>query len=76
MTFTVEDGTSTAIVGAEVRFNNMTALTGVGGVATFTGAQVADNQSFTVIAGGYSTYFGSVNVVDGNVTVTVAMAEI
>lgn len=75
MTITVDDG-ETVIEGASVTFNSQTIKTNKSGVATFTGVPVGNNQVFQVVAGGYQTYFGSVNVVNQDVSETISMTEL
>ena len=75
VTFTVNDGAA-AIEGASVICNNQTIETNESGVAVFTGVPVGNNQVFKVVAGGYQTYFGSVNVVDNDVSATISMTEL
>ncbi len=75
VTFTVDDGTS-PVEGASVHFYNKAILTNASGVAVFTGIPVGNNQPFSITAGGFETYLGSVNVVDANVAVGVSLTEI
>jgi len=75
VTITVDDG-ETAISGASVTFNSQTIETDESGEAVFTGVPVGNNQVFQVVAGGYQTYFGSVNVVDNDVSETISMTEL
>ena len=75
VTFTIDDGTS-AVVGANVNFNNQTVTTIAGGIAEFTGVPIANNQPFSVVAGGFQTYYGAVNVVSADVALTVSLTSI
>lgn len=75
VTFNVDDGASD-VEGASITFNNQTKLTDGDGQAVFTGAAIGNNQSFTIVAGGFQTYFGSVNVVNANVTADVTLTEL
>lgn len=75
VTFTIDDGT-TAIVGATVNFDDRSITTIAGGIAAFTGVSIGNNKTFSINAGGYQTYFGSVNVVNADVTQTVSMTGI
>lgn len=75
VTFTVDDGTD-PIEGASVTFHNETKTTSALGVAAFTGVGVANNQAYTITAGGYQNYAASVNVVDADVPVTPSMTAV
>lgn len=72
VTFTVDDGVS-AVEGASVNFNNQTVATNSSGIAAFTGVPIADNQSFSIIAGGFATYFGALNVANADVSQTISL---
>jgi len=74
VTFTCLDNV-TPVSGASISFNNQVKTTNGSGVAVFTGTEVANNQAYTVLAGGYNTILASVNV-DGNEAVAVALTSI
>ena len=77
VTFTVTAAAGgAAIVGADVTFDSRTITTIAGGVAAFTGVAIGNNQAFSIDAGGYQTYFGSVNVVNAHVPVAAALVAI
>jgi hypothetical protein len=63
VTFTVGDG-SADVEGAQVFFNYTSKLTDSDGEAVFTNVAEGDNKQFTVVKGGFVTYFGAVDVDD------------
>ena len=75
VTYTISDSVG-LIEDATVNFNSQTVLTNASGVAVFTGVQIGNNQPFSVVNGGYTTYYGSVSVVDANVTQAVTIVAI
>jgi len=75
VTFTIQDGDGD-VEGASVYFNGTAIITNGDGEALFTGVQIGNNQAFSVTAGGYETYMGSVNVVNANITPTVTIVAI
>ena len=74
VTFTVT-ASAVAVAGAEVFFNYTSILTNASGVAAFTNVGEDTNIPFSVVKGGYQTYFGSVTV-DGTEAVAVALTAI
>jgi hypothetical protein len=74
VTFTVT-ASATPVENASVNFYGQTKLTNASGVAAFTNTPVGDNREFTVVKGGYVTYFGAVTV-DGAEAVAVALTAI
>ena len=74
VTFTVT-ASAAAVVDAEVFFNYTSILTNASGVAAFTNVGEDTNIPFSVVKGGYQTYFGSVTV-DGAEAVAVALTAI
>lgn len=74
VTFTVT-ASAVAVEGAEVFFNYTMIETNSSGVAVFTNVGEDTNIPFSVVKGGYQTYFGSVTV-DGAEAVAVALTAI
>jgi hypothetical protein len=74
VTFTVT-ASAVAVPGAEVFFNYTSVLTNSSGVAVFANVGEDVNLPFSVVKGGYRTFFGSVTV-DGTEAVAVALTAI
>ena len=74
VTFTVT-ASATPVKDAEVFFNYTMIETNASGVAAFTNVGEDTNIPFSVVKGGYQTYFGSVTV-DGTEAVAVALTAI
>ncbi len=60
VTFTVDDGSGVA--GATVNFYGREVVTNSSGVAVFASIPAGTNLPFTVVKGGYETFFGAVDV--------------
>ena len=75
VTYTVSDSGG-VVEGATVNFNSATKLTNASGVAAFTGVQIGNNQPFSIVKGGYTTYYGSVSVVNADVPQAVTIVAI
>lgn len=75
ITFNVKDDAAANQEGAAITFNYETKLTDSDGNAVFANVAEADNVSFTVVKGGFQTYFGSVDV-DDDKTVNVELVDI
>jgi hypothetical protein len=74
VTFTVT-ASAVAVEGAEVFFNYTKVITNASGVAVFANVGEDTNIPFSVVKGGYQTFFGSVTV-DGAEAVAVALTAI
>lgn len=74
VTFTVT-ASATPVENASINFYGQTKLTNASGVAAFTNTPVGNNRPFTVVKGGYQTYFGAVTV-DGAEAVAVSITAI
>ncbi len=61
VTFTISDSGG-VVEGAEVTFSNEIKTTNASGVAVFADVPEGTNKQFKVVKGGYTTYFGAVDV--------------
>ena len=68
------DGT-TAVSGASVTLYGQAVVTGVAGTATFANIPEGTNYAFTVVKGGYQTYFGAIDVA-GATAATITLTAI
>ncbi|MFY9174533.1 MAG: carboxypeptidase-like regulatory domain-containing protein [Peptococcia bacterium] len=75
VTIVVTSNGSTPIEGAIVTLYGQTATSNASGEATFPSIPEGTNREFTVVKGGYATYFGAIDI-DGVETETITMTEL
>lgn len=61
---TITSNGSAPVTGADVTLYGQTVTTAADGIATFASIPSGSNYPFTVVKGGYETYFGAVDVAD------------
>lgn len=61
---TITSDGSTPVTGADATLYGQTVTTGADGIATFASIPAGSNYPFTIVKGGYETYFGAVDVAD------------